>query len=505
MQFDLTINSVSKPLRSGSLSINRTMNGRATASFAIMSADQSYRPPLNATVEIDVEGTTIFGGLITVPREKGLFGGVKPNIVTQVTAADYNVYADRRYALEDLPAGTLKAALQVLLPYLTAYGVTLDVGQVDGPTLPALIWTYKRVSDCLNELMTLTAEFGPQYAWQISETKVLSAFQPSSVPAPFDLIADGTGAVQKVIGDIEVEQNLENFSNKIIIKVPPRTETDRQESFVGDGVTSTVTLQYTVLKHYGHILVGDPPGSGGGETWGIPPDTPLQWSFDPVTNQMTRLIGPLALGETYTLQFDGTYEVTAFAEDAASIAALGIFERVIQVEEIPEGSTAQSMADAYLAMYLVIHHLIRYKTLQHGLAPGQIQTITVPARDLSGTAIITAVNLREFGPARVQYDVEATLSDDTNVLRAFQDLYKLWRGDLTGTGGGSSTISPGTGTITNAGPAPPFWSNQFNRAGAFGGSVSWLFVEDYTTVTLGSGHVPQGSNNLLVGQGHTVL
>jgi hypothetical protein len=506
MDFDLTIAGTPKQLRSGSLGIERAMNNRSTASFAIMSSDQSYRPALNAEVVIEVNSARVFGGLITVPREKGLHGGVKPNIVTQVTASDFSAYAERRYVLAEIPAGTLKAALQVIEPYLTDYGVVLDGSQVDGPTLPALSWNYRRVSDGLNELCTLTAQFGPQFVWEITDLKVLRVFQPSTEPAPFDIVADGNGAVHEVIGDIEVEKNLENYANRIIVKVGPIAEIGRIETFPGDGVTSTFTLNYTLTQGRGiiHVYELDGVTPAGGETFGIPPDAPLQWEYNPTNNTITRIIGPTDATKIYALTFDGVLEQIGEAEDTAGITAFGIWERVILIEKIPEGATAQSLADGYLAQSLPIHYVVRYRTLQHGLAPGQSQTITVPARNLSGTLIITSVRMREFGPARVQYDVEATFSDDTNILKSYQDVYKLWRGDLMGTGASPGpTVGPGVPAIV--GPAPPFRSNQFNNSGVFGGDAAWLFYLEYQTVTLGDNHTAAGLNNLLVGASHTIV
>jgi hypothetical protein len=506
VDFSLTIGGVPKELRAGSLSIERSMNNRSTASFSIMSADQSYRPALNADVIIEVESERIFGGLITVPREKGLHGGVKRNIVTQVTAADYRVYPERRFMLEEIPAGTLKAALQVVLTYLTGYGVTLDGAQVNGPTLPALSYNYRRASDVLNELMSLTAQFGAQYVWEIDNFKVLRAYQPSTVPAPFDILADVDGKVQEVIGDIEYEKNLEQYANRIIVKVGPIAEIGRIETFPGDGATSTFTLNYTLTQGRGiiHVYELDGVTPAGGETFGIPPDAPLQWEYNPTNNTITRIIGPTDATKIYSLTFDGVLEQIGEAEDAGGIAALGLFERVILIEKIPEGATAQSLADGYLAQSLPIHHAIRYKTLLHGLAPGQSQAITVPARNLSGTMIVTSVQMREFGPARVIYDIDTTLEDDTNILKAYQDVYKLWRGDLMGTGASPGpTVGPGVPAIV--GPAPPFRSNQFNNSGVFGGDAAWLFYLEYQTVTLGDNHTAAGLNNLLVGASHTIV
>lgn len=512
MIFGCTIGGVAKELKANSIRISRTMNGRSTASFAVMSRDRTYRPALDAEVILTRDGVRIFAGLITTPEESGLMGGVKRPIVTRVTAGDFQMYADRRAVKETLPAGTLKAALLVLEGYLSGYGVTLWAGQVDGPTLPALEWNYKRLSDCLNELSTLTAQFGDQYVAAIDYDKILSMYQPVTWAAPFDLIEDGTDhSIPAIVGDLTVTRTRETYANRIIVKVPEKVELGRLEHFDGDDLTDTFDLEYQLTRFpYGVIRRYD--GSmnpSGGETFGYEgtvdgAGNPVQWWYLPDTNQIVRNIGAAEDGFVYEIEFDGTFEGVGIAEDAAEIALYGLVEKVILVEEVPEDQTAQSLAEGYLAQSLPIQHRIIYKTLQPGLEPGQTQTITATTRNVSGAAIITDVGIRDYG-ADLIYDVAATLQGDTNVLKGFRDLYKIWRGDLAGGTTTSAAIGTPPTTGPTMGPSLPFKSVQFNRSGVFGGHDRFLFEEDDgIAVLIGDGHTVQGRDHLMHGRNHTV-
>lgn len=123
MALVLTIAAVTKTLRAGTLHISQTANGRATASFNIVSDDASYRPALNAEVILTENGTPIFGGLIERATEVGVLDGALVGIVTRVSAVDYHTYTDRRLVVLTIAAGTLKAALTTLTStYLATYG-----------------------------------------------------------------------------------------------------------------------------------------------------------------------------------------------------------------------------------------------------------------------------------------------------------------------------------------------------------------------------------------------
>lgn len=502
MTFTVTINGIAKEIRAGSLQMSKTMNGRSTVQFSVMSHDRSYRPPFDGTVIIERDGVREFGGLIHTPREKGLFPGVKPSIETVISATDFHSYADRRLVKESIPAGSLKAALDVLIGYLTGYGVTLSATQVTGPSLPALEYDYRPLSEVLNNISTITADLGEQFVWKIDYFKVLSMYQPTTVLAPFDLIADLTGAVPQVVGDIQVEKDGSSYANRIIVLGVAKEERDRRESFTGDGASTSFQLQYTLTGDYGHILVG----SGGGETFAIEGTlddngNPVQWWYnttDGVTT-ITRNIGPTASGETYTLQFHGTYAPVTQVEDAGEIAIRGLVEKRFDIPDIPEDTTIEAIAAGLLAQSLPIHEIITYATRENGLQPGQTQTIIVPPRNLDGDMIITDVVTREFGPSGLIHQIKAVFEGDTNVLKDWRDVYKAMLRDLTGGKAAETGAAP-----ISMGPAPPFESNQFNDSGRFGGHSEWLFRKGHTTVQLGTGHTSGGSRNMLIGENHTV-
>lgn len=479
MQFELTIAGVAKQLKAGTFRLTETANRRCTAVFQLDSLDRSYRPAEGAEVIIEEDGARIFAGLVDRPSERGFGGPLHPGISTTVNVVDFTVYAERRFVNLTLAAGTLKSQLSTLVTtYLATYGVTLDASQVDGPTMPELVYDYKRLDAVLHELMTLTADAGQPYIWEISYSKVLSAYQPSTEAAPFNLSGDD---LPEVVGDIQVETSRsDHYANRIILKVQPKTELARVESFTGDGSSDSVTLQYTPFEHRGYVTY-----DGIFETLTTTPFAgSASWTLDMPTGVLTREAGPIGNGLVVSINFDGTFAGEWIAEDAGEIASVGVWERVLVLESIPNDSTGQAFADAELAKRIAAIKTVQYVTWQQGLAIGQQQTIAVPSRNVSGDAVVVHMVTRDL-VHRLERSVTAVIdSTQTNLGRSFQDDYAIWYGDKTGAAAPAPTVGASAGAIS---AAPPFRSVQFNRDGAFGGDADFLYYEDENSIVCGGG------------------
>jgi len=477
MAVTLTIGGVSKRYEKGTLSIPWTANFRPTARLTVRSMDGTYHPQLDDEVIVMDGSDTLFGGLISSASQSGILGektGAYEGIFTTINAVGYYTYAERRVVNATIAAGTLKSQLQYLITnQLGVYGITLDAGQVDGPTMPAWTCDYQQVADLLKQIMTATAGFGDPYIWAVSPTKVLSAFQPSSSPAPFD-IADGDG---NTIGDIISEPSNQKYFNRVFVKIPVKTQNNRVETFTGDGSTTAFPLQYTPTT-WTRGLVNN---NGSDETLGTTADPGgATWIYDNTTNTLTRNSAP-ANGNTISFEFNGSFGGFAYAEDPAVFTNPWEVTRV--VDSVPDNESAQSIADGLLAQAIALPTTIKYKTYNAGLVPGMTQHITSTLRNLDTDAIITSVNIRDYGTGRLIRDV--TLTSGTNPQDDFRDTYKRWND--TGGSAATTAVTTGTGTTKIIAPAPPTTAVQFNDAGAFGGSVAFTWNKTTNSLIAGGG------------------
>lgn len=483
MATTLTIDGVPKTLKAKSLNIAGPANGRATAAFHVISVDGTYRPALNDEVIIEEDGTRIFGGLVDIPTEKGTVGGAHVAITTEISAVDFNAYIEWRIISVAIPAGTLKAALtQLVDTYLDDYGVTLDAGQVDGPALPLLGYTVRSLRDVLDDIMKLTADAGEPFVWRVDEFKVLSAKQPSTNPAPFNV----SGLpIPEVIGDVVVTSKRgPDYANNVTVYVPPTNQANRVETFTGDGSTTAFTLLYTLYGHRGLVsvdAVNETLSIGGGGTW----------DYDPITNTITRLSAP-GVGAAIAITFDGSFTIVKNAFDLTEIAANGgIRDKVLTLPDIPDGTTAQAIADAELAKSKIPTQTAKYQTLEAGIRVGQSQTINIPRRNINTTGIVSDIVIRDFGKDRLIRDVTLTIDgSQTNIGKGWRDTPRRWLSDMSGgsSAAASSPATVGTGTPGGAGiPSAPVTSVQFNRSGAFGGAAEFTYNETTHCLVMGGG------------------
>jgi hypothetical protein len=483
----LTIAGATKAYRIGSLNLPKPVNGRGTASFDVRSNDGTYRPAMDAEVILTENGTRIFGGLVDRPSERGILGdatGAYEGITTRVSAVDFHHYTERRVVSETIPAGSLEDALTVLVTYLTPFGVTLSGSQVTGPSLPELVYENRPLTEVLNEISALTANYGDPYVWRIDYFKVLSMYQPSVEAAPFN-ITDGD---ENTVGDLIVDTSREQYANRIIMRMPARSEINRVDTFTGDGSTSSFTLSYT-LTGMRYIVTND--GVDELLTFeGIGFDLAVQWLYYASDNTIRRMTTGVAdppdNGNVITVTYDGTYSATGVAaEDAGEIATYGPWEKVLVVENVPSDTTAQAMADAELARRLLTPKTIKYKTFEVGVEPGQTQTIVSALRNLNESCVITDVVIRDYGKGdRLIREVTAT--SGTTPQSGWRDKYKVWSGDKLGKGTPVTSVpSVGGGFPAAVGPAPPNKAVQFNDNGPFGGDAAFTYDKDTNSIICG--------------------
>lgn len=166
-------------------------------------------PELDDTITIHRDGILVFSGTVSSVRYGGIRGHGTDAVIAEINALDWNAIPARRVIPSlVLPPGTLRAALQAIVPYVD--DVTLDPGQVDGPALPALTFSYATVQHILDQLTTATG-----YVWRVNLFKVLQMFLPGTVPAPFVLTESTMGLYTE--GDLTVEPTRADYANRVFV------------------------------------------------------------------------------------------------------------------------------------------------------------------------------------------------------------------------------------------------------------------------------------------------
>jgi hypothetical protein len=432
-------------------SISEQLNERGTMRFAVKSMDASYRPGLREVVDFRAASLHLFAGHIHHMDEGGLggYGGVP--IVTQCGATDFNALLDRRLVGPfTLAAGTLKSQLLEGAEPLEIYGVTVDPAQVDGPTMPELVFQVSTAKSFFDRLSVAS-----EYAVNISYDLVLSMFAPGTEAAPFDVVDNDA----RVVGDVRVSPTTVEYGNKIYVNYTEPAvaayaffdltvnATDLETATIGSivytfkaaagaspdvqiGGTIAITIDNFVAA-ISHPEVGAVEQAS--DTVRITASVAgaagngIQVSTTCVNGSWFTeghiLVSHLVLGTDAAL----TGQVTA--EDVpAQDGGLNLYEKTYDEPTAESAATAQALADGYLVRSLVQPREIRYRTRLHGVHPGQQQSIQVTGRNIGtgspvGTpCLITAVDIWSEGEL-FTYDVTAV--EGLVIVTSHQEQWRL--------------------------------------------------------------------------------
>ncbi len=393
------------------LHLDQTIKGVDTLSCEVNSTDGSYRPQLGSRVLMYDGMTRLFGGFIDAPSESGITDKTAP-IKTSISAVDFKSLTDRRTVSVDLADGTLKSQLQTLDDYLADYGVVLDSGQVNGPTLSAVSYTDVTLTSILDDLAKATAGMGTPYFWTISPFLVFGMYSVGGSAAPFN-IALGDGHVRS---DVMVRQRREDYyANRVIVlggsgfaefnHAGPLIETH-----VGNGSTRVFTLDATTST----VLIANVYRSGvfeaGYNVFDYPDAQP--WTFDAATNTLHQDSGQTVLSSADEVKPDyvGGLPVRAQSDDSTEQGLVGLWEKTIFVPDVVQKGPLQDIADAELAKRKTTPKTVTYSTYTTGMTVGVSQTIALSARNLSGSFIVTGITIDDAGrsDSALRYTITAT-------------------------------------------------------------------------------------------------
>lgn len=475
----LEIDAVQVPFLQNTLTIEESIYNRTVMSVVIQDVTGTYRPTRDADITItdDVTLEVKFAGFTETITEQGVGGEPILPIEHKVHAIDINYLADRRQFVQTFFAAgiTLKAFLQLVVPHLATDGVTLDPGQVDGPIMPLIIVDVMSATELLNLMTSVTG-----YIWEIDYDRVLRAFLPGAIPAPFDVIEP----TDTTIGDIAVDASTTVYANRVIGRFGTGTR-EVIDTFVGDGSTTVFLINYyPLIAHRGIVNVGgtivdgvitggafQTLSIGGGGTW--------DYAEVPGTGGTITSLTPVANGVDILFQYTSQGPVVIIANEVSEQPP--VRDVVVDLPDIWDRAAAEAAVDLALASYIVQPRTVHYSTYQAGLASGMSQTITVAKRGFNAAAYITEIRHNYLEGDLVRYDVTALEGD---ILQNYWgDIYHEWA--EMGGGGGGSGGGGAPSTIVQGGPGTPVTSVQFNRNSTFGGDASFTYNEDTNSLVVG--------------------
>jgi len=470
----VTIEGVAYAYHTGSLEIVEQTNGRNTLRIEVQSLTGAYRPEKNDEIIVTNSGVRIYGGVIEDYEETGIGGeSAGPGLQFQISAVDFNSFTDRRFINGTLPAGTMKSQLQLIEPFLTPYGVTLDPAQATGPTLGPVTCPFTNITEILNTIASVAAEaLGEAVAYEIDYNKIFRMFSvlDGSHSAPFNITA--SSAATQVIGDIIIRPSKTDYANAILLPYGEGQQNQIDPVGVGDGVTTEFTLHLIPVTLPATINVGGSNVGGvitGGTDETINDVGGATWLYDSSDYTVTRTSAP-GVGQAILFQYDAQYPGMISVDDGGPLADR--VERLYPKPDIFDTAQAIDIANSWLTKAKLDFKEIEYETPISGAHPGQIQTIVLPKHGISGIHLFTRVRIHDRLESQFRYEVTAFAGSNA-VPESWLYTYALWMrgssassaasvGSVIITGGGGSTIKHtaylgGSRNTSAQKTSPPSW------------------------------------------------
>jgi len=380
----LTVDGVDQTARVTACSIQWTLNERTRATVVF----NDYLPDRLAHVLIYARdgATKLFGGLILSRHVQG-YTQAGPDLKVTCECGDYFAYADWVTVSAAYPETTLKTRLAALVTsYLSAYGITLDGAQVDGPTVAPVTWNQKRVSDALRELSNQTG-----YFITMSPEKVLTLAPPGDEAAPWEW----TDTLPAHVQDADWRDVETVPANKVVLTCGPNgLATIADEHHWGDGSTRIFPLNSPYVAIVGALRTGS--DSGGLDPGGFPVGTygvdDMPWTYDGALNAMRQRVDQpiLAANQFIMLWYSAQFPFTV----SATTGETPVIEYHVARPDLLSIPSAQQIADELLAQMSGDPTTLHGRFDEDGYQVGQLLTVSLSGmRAIAGTFTIRTITL----------------------------------------------------------------------------------------------------------------
>lgn len=451
----VTITGTSHKVERESFSFVNAIGQRDTLSFSVCSSNKSYVPATGAQVVLtDSVLSTLFGGNIR-QLSSALRG---ESLVSTVGCASWEQLFDRRTTgqqhYRDMAAGDVFSDL--VTNTMGGEGITASVA-VSGPNI-TLDLDFASVREAFDKIVELASNATDTYFWDCLPDKTVRFYRQDTHAAPFNCTATN----HNILRPITASWSLDDYANRVYVRMGLYVRENLTKSFVGDGATKSWTLDFP--------LAAEPTITVGGvlKTVGImDSDTGKDWYYRINSPEIIQDAGAAAVGVGVAIDVDPYkgYEaivLPALQDDDevdarnAAEGGTGYYEAVISLDT-PGGATdATAAAQAYLDRHAKIPVSVEYMTAVGGAKAGQYQTVNLPIFGINATFFIQSATLEFQGQWlwRIKAVAGALIPDYIARLRKLSGDSGGVAGAMTGQGTGTGPEGP-PGTAATPAPEIP--------------------------------------------------
>jgi hypothetical protein len=340
-----------------------------------------------------------------------LFGGiiVKVELVDKdlqiwaVECDDYTNLLDRKLVVESY---TGLSASNIFLDIAAKYcpGFTTTGVRTGAPTIETTgdEFNYKPVSECFKWLCEYVS-----WHWQPTYNKDLEFFSAEELAAPAPMTLESGGYFRNHKHAIDQQ----GLRNRIYVRGGTMLSDPQLVEWKADGVARHWPLPFK--SHDVSLMVGGVAKTVGVENFHDEADYDYMMSFQEKYLRCSSGTATPADGTTMSLTAKQDIDVITVVEDLASqqaIAAVqggdGVYEHVIVDDSLTTIDAAEAAGNADLREHANPRVKGSFETEVNGWAPGQLVTINLPDRGITGQYLIQKVTITPATDALWTYRVE---------------------------------------------------------------------------------------------------
>lgn len=405
--------------RQESIQINLNTGSTGTASFRVNGWGEGesedipsqYVPQGNDSVEIRnaVTGALMFRGFIDTTVKDNASGRV--SLRTNVNCVDFGVICDRRVVYfvsgtfwHNAPADSI--ITQIVNQFLAGTGITFIYSSNVNVILGDQSFKYVTAAEALNSIA--------------QQTKT-NRFIDAEGNLRFYSLTGGTTAAPETINDantkleaLKITETGVRFANRWYAKsnqnlgnaVQVDTYTQAIAGWTGFLLTQagpTAPLVPTVTVNGIARKVIPMPSD-----YVQPNNTTWDFVYIGLSVVYNWRLPALAIGDVIRISYPSPFPFVAIAEDATSIATVGLVEAIIEAGAIYDKATLQDIADEALARGKEIPVSLEIRTRTDGYQPGQILTVNRTKLGINDDFIVNSVSARLAGNKQWHYQITAT-------------------------------------------------------------------------------------------------
>ncbi len=378
-------------------------------------ASQGFTPLKNQEVELNIDSTKEFGGVIVSIVQSIEAGNI---VVYNVTCSDFSFQLDQKIANERYDDVAVDLIISDLV---TTYASTFTTSNVAVSTVVKTM-SFNRVtlSQAIEKIARATGN-----SWYVDVNKDIHFFPKSQRQAPFMITDSNENYIQ---GTLLLDDDLSQLRNVVIIRGDEERGVARTE-------IQSPTTEDQIIFNLGNKFAEKPQAfldTGGGTssiTLGVDfltaeADADAFWNFQ---GKYIRFKGSTAPSSGHKIDISGIplFPILVQVKDGPSIAEFGEYQFFKEDKTIKSRSEAIAYAEAELDSYSKGVVEGRFSTNVLGLRSGQQLRINSGLLGIDEQFLIQKVSFRVLAKDKGQWDVELATLRTVGIIQVLQDLLRF--------------------------------------------------------------------------------